>query len=121
MCAFARGLQTRRGGAAMDIGFDTVGNATIIVHDREPVLITDPWLDGPAYFGSWNRSHEIPEEQLDACRRARFVWISHGHPDHMCAETLATLRGRKILVPDHVGGRIGHGLREEGHDVQVMP
>jgi len=31
-----------------------------------PVLITDPWLRGPAYFGSWTFSHQIPEEQMAA-------------------------------------------------------
>ena len=65
----------------MDIGFETIGNATVICHDRAPVLITDPWIGGSAYFGSWTFSHDIPEEQMQAIGRAPYVWVSHGHPD----------------------------------------
>jgi hypothetical protein len=34
------------------IGFETIGNATVIVHDDKPLLATDPWFEGSAYFGS---------------------------------------------------------------------
>jgi hypothetical protein len=40
----------------MDIGFETIGNATVVVHDDGPVLATDPWVRGSAYFGSWGLS-----------------------------------------------------------------
>ena len=50
----------------MDLGFETIGNATLVVHDREPVLVTDPWVEGSAYFGSWGLSHTVPPEQLAA-------------------------------------------------------
>lgn len=36
---------------SFDVGFDTVGNATVIVHDGAPVLATDPCVpsrDDPA-------------------------------------------------------------------------
>ena len=36
----------------MDLGFETIGNACLIAHDRGPVVATDPWLSGTAYFGS---------------------------------------------------------------------
>ena len=54
----------------MRIGFETIGNATVICHDNGPVLVTDPWTDGGAYFGSWTLSHEVPEAQREASRRA---------------------------------------------------
>ena len=28
----------------MQLGFDTIGNATVIAYDRRPVLATDPWV-----------------------------------------------------------------------------
>ena len=34
----------------MDIGFETIGNATLIIHDSHPLLVTDPWITGSAYF-----------------------------------------------------------------------
>jgi hypothetical protein len=104
----------------MDLGFETVGNATLLCHDRGPLLVTDPWIVGTAYFGSWGRTHEIPGEMLEAIGNCEFVWISHGHPDHLSPRSLELLQGKKFLLPDHVGGRIFHGLRERGFDVTVM-
>ena len=42
------------------LGFETIGNATLIAYDGNPVLVTDPWIRGGAYFGSWTFSHLIP-------------------------------------------------------------
>src|ERR1700716_3562690 len=45
----------------MELGFETIGNATVVVHDDGvPVLATDPWVRGSAYFGSWGLSHAVP-------------------------------------------------------------
>src|SRR6266568_8055954 len=105
----------------MNIGFDTIGNAILICYDQgRPVLVTDPWLAGSAYFGSWGFSHEIPTEQLDAILQTQYVWLSPGQPDHLQAESLDRLRGKKILLPDHVGKRIQGALEEQGFDVRIM-
>ena len=104
----------------IDLGFDTVGNATLIAYDSGPVLVTDPWIEGSAYFGSWSLSHIVPPEQLDAARAAPFVWFSHGHPDHLNPQSLALFRERRLLLPDHVGGRIASQLREDGFEVQIL-
>ena len=104
----------------MDLGFETIGNACLIVHDNGPLLATDPWIKGSAYFGSWVTSHEIPAEQLANVKAAEYLWISHGHPDHLSHESLQELRGKKILLADHYGGRIARDLRADGFDVTVM-
>src|SRR6185503_10796774 len=104
----------------MDLGFETIGNATLICHDKIPVLVTDPWITGAAYFGSWTRSHEIPAEQMENILRSQFVWISHGHPDHLSAESIELLKGKKFLLPDHVGNRIFDGLSALGLDVHIL-
>ena len=105
----------------MELGFETIGNATLVCHDRRPVLATDPWIEGAPYFGSWAASHEIPRQQREAIEAAEWVWFSHGHPDHLNAESLAHFRGTKILLPDHYGGRIFRDLESEGFDVHVAP
>jgi hypothetical protein len=105
----------------MDLGFETIGNATLIVHDRGPLLVTDPWLTGEPYFGSWTHTHEIPERQLAHIEACPFVWISHGHPDHLCPDSLPRLRERRILLPMHVGGRIRADLTAQGYQVQELP
>lgn len=105
---------------AMELGFETIGNATVIAHDNGPVVITDPWLVGSAYFGSWGMSHEVPEEQMRNARRCPYVWISHGHPDHLSGDTLAQFKDKKLLVGDHIGGRIYKDLKEQGFDVHIL-
>lgn len=106
----------------MELGFDTIGHATVIAYDQGPILVTDPWFEGDAYFGSWVLSHEVPEEQREAIRSAPFCWISHGHPDHLSMGSLATLRADTvILLPDHVGGRIARDLGAAGFRVRVLP
>ena len=104
----------------MDLGFETIGNACIIAHDGGPVLATDPWLSGPAYFGSWILSHEVPAQQQQHVHQCRYLWISHGHPDHLSLPSLETLRDKKILLPDHHGGRVARDLRAMGFDVTVL-
>jgi hypothetical protein len=105
----------------MELGFETIGNATLLCHDRGPVLVTDPWITGSAYFGSWTRSHEVPERQLRDIQRCPFVWLSHGHPDHLSGDSLELLRSARILLPDHVGGRVRQDLEALGLDVAVLP
>lgn len=102
------------------LGFETIGNATLIVHDDKPLLATDPWLGGSCYFGSWTLPYEIPEAQQQSVRDCQYVWLSHGHPDHIHSESLAALRGCKILVPDHFGSRVYEDLSEAGFDVTVL-
>jgi hypothetical protein len=104
----------------MELGFETIGNATLICYDKTPILVTDPWIIGSAYFGSWSLSHEIPQEQMDAIERCEYVWISHGHPDHMSGESVELLRNKKFLIPDHAGSRIASGMQKEGFDVSIL-
>ena len=105
----------------MDVGFDTIGNATLICYDRGPVLTTDPWVQGSAYFGSWTHTHVIPEEQMTAILGSQFIWFSHGHPDHLNPESVSLFRDHHILLPDHYGARIATELRNSGYRVSILP
>ena len=104
----------------MELGFETIGNATVICHDRGPVLVTDPWVTPQAYFGSWTHTHEIPEEQMAAIDECEFVWFSHGHPDHLNPYSVSRFQAKKILLSDHHGDRIRDDLRAQGFDVTVL-
>ncbi len=104
----------------MDLGFETIGNACLIAHDNGPVLATDPWLTGLAYFGSWRLSHAVPGAQQESVKRCKYLWISHGHPDHLSLESLENLRSSKILLADHYGSRIANDLAGMGFDVTTL-
>lgn len=106
----------------MRTGFDTIGNATLIAYDNhEPIIATDPWIQADAYFGSWGLSHEIPKEQFKAVVNSKFIWFSHGHPDHLNGKCLRLFKGKTILLPDHVGGRIKTDLEKMGFTCSVLP
>ena len=105
----------------IDLGFETIGNATLVVHDREPVLATDPWVEGSAYFGSWGLSYPVPPAQTASILAAGAVWFSHGHPDHLNPASLPRFRDTRILLPDHMGGRIAQDLTRDGYRVEVLP
>lgn len=102
--------------------FETIGNASLAFHvSGRPVLMTDPWLTGTCYFGSWGLDRPLTADELQTAQTAEYIWFSHGHPDHLHPESLALLsRDQKILVPDHYLPDIANGLRAEGFTVEVM-
>ena len=95
------------------IGFETIGNATITVFDNSPVLTTDPWIFGNPYFGSWGHKYKIPKDQLINIKNAKFVWLSHGHPDHIDPESIDLFRDKTILIASHYGDRIFNDLSKK--------
>ncbi|GFE91002.1 MBL fold metallo-hydrolase [Steroidobacter agaridevorans] len=100
----------------MDLGFETCGNATLIVYDGGiPVLVTDPWISGAQYFGSWMLPYRFTPEQREAFAATQHVWLSHGHPDHLNLDSLAQFHDRTVLVPRHHGGRILRDLKAAGY------
>ncbi|MFZ4748017.1 MAG: hypothetical protein ACOYLK_14200 [Sphingomonas sp.] len=102
------------------LGFDSIGSATLIAYDDVPVLTTDAWINDDAYFGSWTHDYAIPQEQIDAIRRAKYHWFSHGHPDHLNVDSLPLLTRGQILLADHYGGRIKRDLEGMGYHVRVL-
>ena len=90
------------------IGAQTIGNATVIAYDKAPILSTDPWLgsDHYAYFGSWYLPYEIPENIHHDILSSKYIFFSHGHPDHLNPQSIKNFLHKKILISDHYGSRI---------------
>jgi hypothetical protein len=107
----------------MKASFETLGNASVVVfEDGKPILATDPWLIGTCYFGSWALDHPLSPEQIQNIVDAEWIWISHGHPDHLHDESLGLLpAGKQILLPDHYDSDIATGLRARGFEVAILP
>ena len=107
----------------MGAQFETLGNASVIVfEDTTPVLATDPWLTGTCYFGSWALDHPLSKQQVQHIIDANWIWISHGHPDHLHDESLSLLpAGKQFLLPDHYDNDIATNLRGRGFDVTILP
>ena len=100
----------------------TIGNATIIGYDKMPIISTDPWIcdEDSAYFGSWIGSHTIPTQYKKDILESKYLWFSHGHPDHINPDSLKRFEGKKILLPDHYGSRIYKDLKEDKFDVEIL-
>jgi hypothetical protein len=107
----------------MHFSFETLGNASLAFRDADrPILVTDPWLTGTCYFGSWALDRPLTPEELALVQACEYVWISHGHPDHFHIPSLELLRsGQRILLPDHYRADIKDYLVRHGFPVEVMP
>ena len=105
------------------LGVKTIGNATLIAFDGGPILATDPWFgdEDDALFGSWGLTHQIPPAEKVEIQTAKFIWFSHGHPDHLNPGSITRLRHSSILLADHVGNRIRNDLEAEGYNVTILP
>jgi hypothetical protein len=106
-----------------DWSFETLGNAMIqLFQDGRPMLVTDPWLVGSAYFGSWGLERPLTERQLANAAASPFVWFSHGHPDHFHPESIEHLsRDSLMLVPDHYDAEMARTLEEMGFKHRILP
>ena len=104
------------------IGAQTIGNATVIAYDKNPILSTDPWLgsDHYAYFGSWYLPYEIPENIHQDILKSKYIFFSHGHPDHLNPDSIHKFKNNTILLGDHVGKRIFNDLKTQGFQVMIM-
>lgn len=84
-------------------------------------LLTDPWLVGPAFMGSW--THYPPCHVKVDSLKPDAIWISHEHSDHFHEPTLKRFaRTIPIYVPDFPNRRMVNRLRELGFTrVVAMP
>ena len=104
------------------IGAQTIGNATIVGYDKNPILATDPWLgsDHYAYFGSWYLPYEIPEKISQDILSSKYIFFSHGHPDHLNPDSIHKFKNNTIILGDHVGKRMFNDLKSQGFNVRIL-
>ena len=104
------------------IGAQTIGNATVIAYDKVPILSTDPWLgsDHYAYFGSWYLPYEIPENIHNDILSSKYIFFSHGHPDHLNPDSIHKFKNNTIVLGDHVGRRMYDDLKSRGYKVIIL-
>jgi CMP-N-acetylneuraminate monooxygenase len=72
-------------------------------------VLFDPWLEGPAYYGSW---HLFPKPVVKANELSPdAIVITHPHPDHFHLETLKEMdRNTPIYYPKFPSGIIEANL-----------
>lgn len=101
-----------------------VGHAAVLVETKALRILSDPWWQGPCFGAQW---WVYPKPSLDAVDAAPldYVYISHGHADHLHLGTLRRFPNTtKILVSDTLDltpslTRAGFEVIEVGQDEEV--
>ena len=78
--------KTQRNEIKSSLKLSLHSHATIEISYREESILFDPWLEGPAFFGSWYL-YPKPQVKVDEIKTNAIV-ITHPHPDHFHIPTL---------------------------------
>jgi SAM-dependent methyltransferase len=93
----------------------TFGHATLVVLENgEPLIATDPWLVGSVYWRSWWLEQYPTPEEFDLIAAARYVYITHSHPDHFHPPTLRRMGSPHTLHPAFPHYPVPEYLRDSG-------
>jgi hypothetical protein len=93
-----------------------VGHACLETEVRGKRIVSDPWWAGPAYTDQWHPWPRPASEGLEA-RPIDYLYLSHGHEDHLHAATLERLgRGATVLVPAFLTGAMDDYVRSLGFE-----
>src|SRR3984893_5069269 len=91
-----------------------IGHASLLIEANGVRILSDPWWNGPCFGAQW---WPYPLAHLEAIEGAPidYVYISHGHHDHLHPPTLRLFPGAKILVAE--GSPLSAALQELGFEV----
>jgi len=96
-----------------------IGHASILLECEDVSILTDPWWAGPCFGAQWWIYPEPFLEPLEG-RKLDYIYVSHGHNDHLHPGTLARFgRDTKILVAKDLD--IGSWFRKMGYPVLELP
>jgi len=99
----------------------TLGHATLMIkEDGIPLIATDPWLIGSAYWRSWWLEKYPTKEEIEDVRQAENIYITHSHPDHFHYPSLRHVGQRKILHPRFPRYDVPDFLEENGFESEVL-
>lgn len=76
-----------------------IGHASLTIEAAARRIVCDPWWNGPAFAGRWFQ-YPLPRPEIADSEKADFIFVSHGHEDHLHVPTLRTMRKDAVaLVP----------------------
>ena len=99
-----------------------VSNACLLIEWNGKNILTDPWIIGPAIYGSWVHYPPI-ELKLQDLPKIDFIVISHEHTDHFNEKTLSLMdKDIPVYVPHYKIGRLAERAKKLGfNNVSSVP
>jgi hypothetical protein len=95
-----------------------IGHASLLVEAGGVTILSDPWWRGPCFGAQW-WNYPPPAVEALSERHVDFIYISHGHHDHLHPSTLRTLaRDAKVLVSEDIG--LADSIRDLGFSVTAL-
>jgi hypothetical protein len=93
--------------------FTYIGHACALVEHNGKRLLTDPWLEGPVYWGAW---WHFPHAKFDSSIfDVDYIYISHWHFDHMHEESLKRFNKKAhLILPKFPVSGLPEPLRQMG-------
>ncbi|SEW12900.1 Rieske 2Fe-2S domain-containing protein [Halobacterium jilantaiense] len=94
-----------------------LSHATLRIDYDGFTLLTDPWLDGPAFLGGWAQYPQPTCDIDEVAAETDAIWITHEHSDHLNKRTLSHFPDNTpIYVPELNYRRLSSRLRELGFE-----
>ena len=100
-----------------------VGHASLFIKDDSgnPLLLTDPWLLGSAYWRSWWLQHYPSKEEFNEFQNVKYCYVTHEHPDHFHTPSIKKLGKKPVyLSPNLPEENITKYLNELGFNSKVL-
>jgi hypothetical protein len=99
----------------------TIGHATLVLFENDvPLIATDPWLLGSAYWRSWWLEKYPTEQEFTDVAGAKHIYYTHSHPDHFHYPTLRKLGKPSTLHPHFARYELTGFLSGEGFPVKEL-
>ncbi|MDQ4143634.1 MAG: MBL fold metallo-hydrolase [Actinomycetota bacterium] len=99
----------------------TLGHATLLLlEDGIPVVATDPWVIGSAYWRSWWLEKYPTDEEIDLVRNSRCLYVTHSHPDHFHWPSLRHIGTRPIALAKFPRHSMPDFLGSHGYEVTIL-
>ena len=99
----------------------TLGHATMMVTENGvPLIATDPWLIGSAYWRSWWLEKYPSKEEIEEVRNAKNIYITHSHPDHFHYPSIRFIGKRKFLHPRFPRYDVPPFLKENDFESEIL-
>jgi len=100
-----------------------IGHASLFIKDdnNNPLLLTDPWLLGSAYWRSWWLQHYPSKDEFSEFQNVKYCYVTHEHPDHFHTPSIKKLgKNPRYLSPNLPEENITKYLNELGFNSKVL-